>query len=189
ILSANINPSDNQTLANLNQQLSFLNIDKLDLRDIHSTIQFTDGEIQMNPLDYSWKDMSVTLDGVHSLSNEMRYNANFDIPAKYLGKEATNLLTKLSPEDAESKHILLPVYITGYGTSPKIKIDTKAAIESLTADIIEYQKNKAQDKLEGKREEIEDKLKDKGRELLDGIIPGRKKDSTNTDSRSGTKTD
>ena len=189
ILSANINPSDNQTIANLNQQLSFLNIDKLNLRDIHSTVQFKNGEIQMNPLDYSWKDMSVTLDGVHSLTNEMRYNANFDIPAKYLGKEATNLLAKLSPEDAENKHILLPVYITGSGASPKVKVDTKAAIESLAADIIEYQKGKAKDKLEDKKGELEDKLKDKGRDILDGIIPGRNKDTTETNKKPGTKTD
>ena len=105
----------------------------------------------MNPLEYSWKDMQVTLDGVHSLTNNMRYNANFDIPAKYLGKEATNLLATLSPEEAEKQHILLPVYITGSGASPKIKVDTKAAIESLAAGIIDHQKGKVKDKLEDKR--------------------------------------
>ncbi|HLW15251.1 MAG TPA: AsmA-like C-terminal region-containing protein [Flavobacteriaceae bacterium] len=189
ILSANINPADNKTVANLSQQLSFLNIEKLNLKDIHSTVQFKDGEIKMNPLEYSWRDMQVKLDGVHSLTNEMKYNANFDIPAKYLGKEATNLLARLSPEEAEKQHILLPVYITGSGTSPKIKVDTKAAIESLTAGIIDHQKDKVKDKIEDKKEEIEDKLRDKGKDLLDGIIPGRGKDSTATDKNPGTKTD
>src|SRR5690554_1125905 len=189
ILSANINPADNKTVANLSQQLSFLNIEKLNLKDIHSTVQFKDGEIKMNPLEYSWRDMQVKLDGVHSLTNEMKYNANFDIPAKYLGKEATNLLARLSPEEAEKQHILLPVYITGSGTSPKIKVDTKAAIESLTAGIIDHQKDKVKDKIEDKKEEIEDKLRDKGKDLLDGIIPGRGKDSTATDKNPGTTTD
>ena len=189
ILSANINPSDNKMIANLNQQLSFLNIEKLNLKDIHTAVQFNNGEIKMNPLEYSWQDMHVRLDGVHSLTNEMRYNANFDIPAKYLGKEATALLARLSPEDADKEHIILPVYITGSGTSPKIKVDTKAAIESLTAGIIDHQKDKARDKLEDKKGELEDKLRDKGKEFFDGIIPGREKDSTATDKKPGTKTD
>lgn len=191
ILSANINPSDNKMIADLNQQLSFLNLDKLNLKDIHTTVQFKDGEIKMNPLEYSWKDMQVNLDGVHSLTNEMRYNASFDIPAKYLGKEATNLLARLSPEEADKQHILLPVYITGSGSSPKIKVDTKAAIESLTAGIIDHQKDKAKEKIEDKKGELEDKLKDKGKEFFDGIIPGRgkDKDSTATDKKPGTKTD
>lgn len=189
ILSANINPADNKTIANLSQQLSFLNIEKLNLKDIHSTLQFKNGEIKMNPLEYSWKDMQVTLDGVHSLTNNMRYNANFDIPAKYLGKEATNLLATLSPEEAEKQHILLPVYITGSGASPKIKVDTKAAIESLAAGIIDHQKGKVKDKLEDKKGELEDKLKDKGKEFFEGMIPARDKDSTKTDKVPGTKTD
>lgn len=189
ILSANINPSDNKMIANLNQQLSFLNIEKLNLKDIHTAVQFNNGEIKMNPLEYSWQDMHVRLDGVHSLTNEMRYNANFDIPAKYLGKEATALLARLSPEDADKEHIILPVYITGSGTSPKIKVDTKAAIESLTAGIIDHQKDKARDKIEDKKGELEDKLRDKGKEFFDGIIPGREKDSTATDKKPGTKTD
>lgn len=189
ILSANINPSDNKMIANLNQQLSFLDIEKLNLKDIHSAVQFKDGEIKMNPLEYSWQDMQVTLDGVHSLNNEMKYHASFDIPAKYLGKEATNILTRLSPEEADKQHILLPVYITGSGSNPKINVDTKAAIESLTAGIIDHQKDKAREKIEDKKGELEDKLRDKGKEFFDGIIPGREKDSTVTDKKPGAKTD
>lgn len=189
ILSANINPADNKLIASLDQQLSFINLDKINLKDIHSTVQFKNGEIKMNPLKYNWQDMSVTLDGVHSLFNEMRYTANFDIPAKYLGKEFTNILTRLSPEDAAKEHVLLPVYITGSGSNPKIKVDMETAIESLAADIIDHQKDKAREKIEDKREELEDKLKEKGREFFEGIIPGKDKDSTQTEKKPGVKID
>lgn len=191
ILSANINPSDNKMVANLSEQLSFLNLDKLNLKDIHTKVHFENGEINMRPMEYSWQDMHVSLEGKHSLTNEMTYKANLDIPAKYLGKEAIKLLEKLGPEDANNEHVLLPIYITGSGVKPKIKIDTKAAIESLTAEIIKYQKDKAKDKLDEKKEELEDKLKDKGKEFFDGILPGRgkDKDSTKTEKQPGTKVD
>lgn len=191
ILSATINPSDNKMVAGLNEQLSFLNLEQLNLKDIHTKVHFENGEINMQPLEYKWKDMSVNLEGKHALTSEMKYQADFDIPAKYLGKEAVKLLEKLSPEDAEKEHVLLPVYITGSGTSPKIKIDTKAAIESLTAEIIKYQKDKIKDKIDDKKGELEDNLKDKGRDFLDGLIPGRgkDKDSTKTDNQSETKID
>lgn len=191
ILSANINPSDNKMVASLNEQLGFLNLDQLNLKDIHTKVHFKNGEINMQPLEYNWKDMHVSLEGKHSLTNEMAYKANLDIPAKYLGKEAMKLLEKLGPKDAENEHVLLPIYITGSGTKPKIKVDTKAAIESLTAEIIKYQKDKAKDKIEEKKGELEDKLKDKGKEFLEGLIPGRgkDKDSTKTDKQPETKID
>lgn len=189
ILSANVNPSENKMMADLNQRLNFLNLDKLQLKDIHTKVKFKDGEIEMQPLEYSWQDMKLSLGGKHSLTNEMKYQADFDIPAKHLGKEATKILEKLRPEEADKEHVLLPVYITGSGTNPKVKIDTKAAIESLTADIIAHQKDKAKDKLEEKKEEIEDKLKEKGKDILGGFLSGKeegsdKKDKTKTDKDS-----
>lgn len=180
ILSANVNPSENKMIADLNQKLNFLNLDKLNLKDIHTKVKFENGEIEMQPFEYSWQDMKVSLGGKHSLTNEMKYQANFDIPAKYLGKEATEILERLRPEDADTEHVLLPVYITGSGTSPKVKIDTKTAIESLTADIIAHQKDKAKDKLEEKKEELEDKLKEKGKDFLGGLLSEKDKDTTKT---------
>lgn len=95
ILSANINPTENPMLAQLNEKLDFINFKDLQLKDIRTKVQFDNGTIQMQPLEYSWKDMQISLDGQHSLTNEMRYNANLNIPAKFLGKEAIQLLDRL----------------------------------------------------------------------------------------------
>jgi len=183
ILSAKVHPSDNPLVSQLNNKLEFLNLNELQLKDIHTKVQFDNGEIQMQPLEYQWKDMKISLDGKHSLTNQMQYNANLDIPAKYLGKEAVQLLNRLSPEEAEEKHVVLPIQISGSGVKPQVKIDTKAAITALTADIIDHQKDKAKEKIDEKKEELEDKLKDEAKKHLDGLFPGRKdKDSVPTDS-------
>lgn len=183
ILSAKVHPSDNPLVSQLNNKLEFLNLNDLQLKDIHTKVQFDNGEIQMQPLEYQWKDMKISLDGKHSLTNQMQYNANLDIPAKYLGKEAVQLLNRLSPEEAEEKHVVLPIQISGSGVKPQVKIDTKAAITALTADIIDHQKDKAKEKIDEKKEELEDKLKDEAKKHLDGLFPGRKdKDSVPTDS-------
>lgn len=183
ILSAKVHPSDNPLISQLNNKLEFLNLNDLQLKDIHTKVQFDNGEIQMQPLEYQWKDMKISLDGKHSLTNQMQYNANLDIPAKYLGKEAVQLLNRLSPEEAEEKHVVLPIQISGSGVKPQVKIDTKAAITALTADIIDHQKDKAKEKIDEKKEELEDKLKDEAKKHLDGLFPGRKdKDSVPTDS-------
>lgn len=185
IISAHVNPSSNPLAAQLNEKLSFVNLKEVNLNDISTKVQFNNGEIQMQPIEYSWKDMHVSLDGTHSLTNDMKYNAKLDIPAKYLGKEATQLLAKLNPVDAENKHIILPINITGSGSSPKVNIDTKAAIESLTADIIEYQKGRVEDKLNEEKEKLEDKLKDKGKDLFGNILPSKgDKDSTKVEQDS-----
>ena len=43
-----------------------------------------------------YQDIKATVGGTHGFDQNMNYNVKFDVPAKYLGKEANNLIAKLS---------------------------------------------------------------------------------------------
>ena len=93
-----------------------------------------------------------------------------------MGGEVTNLLAKLDPSEAENTKVNLPIGLNGTMTNPKISIDTKAAISTLTQKLIDKQKNE---------------LKDKGTDILNDLIGGgnKPKDSTNTGTTGTPKTD
>ena len=91
----------------------------------------------------------------------MDYKATFNVPAKYLGKEVTGLLTKL---DASNQDMLVPVTanLSGAFTSPTVNTDLKSAVGNLTTQLVQQQKTK---------------LINKG---VNSLLGSSSKDSTNT---------
>lgn len=177
ILNAEANTSSMPLLNTLDAQLSFIDLDRLSLRDVAANFTFKDGGIQVSPFDFNVKDIKVTASGSHSLTNNMNYNLNLDVPAKYFGSEVTSLLSKLDPAEANTMMVTLPVSLGGTIKSPTVAVNTKAAVSQLTQQLIEKQKGK---------------LIDKGTNLLDDILgdklplgsnqnkPNSNKDSTTT---------
>ena len=99
----------------------------------------------------------------------MGYEAIVNVPAKYLGKEVTNLIAQLSEQDGENIKIPVNAMISGSFKNPTIKTDFKSAVSDLTKQLVAQQKNK----LIGQgKEKVEDALKD----LLGG--KGKPKDTT-----------
>ncbi|PKA83306.1 AsmA-like protein [Ulvibacter sp. MAR_2010_11] len=175
IITAEVNSQETPLLAKLGEQISFLNLQQLSLRDVSTAFTFNNGNIEIKPFDFNVKGIKVTAGGKHGLDKRIDYNLTFDVPAKYLGGDVTKLLAKLNPEDANNMTVSLPVGLTGSFTSPQIALNTEAAVKALTQKLIEKQK---QD------------LKDKGTDILKDIITGNtpKKDSTETTNTGNTTT-
>lgn len=169
ILTAEVDKSKTPLLSKLGEQVKFLNIDKLSLRDVSTVLKFNNGNIEVQPFDFDVKGINITVDGRHGLDKSINYNLKMDVPARYLGSEVSNLLSKLDPEEAENTTVALPVNLSGTITNPNISVDTKAAVSTLTQKLIEKQK---QD------------LKDKGTDILKDLIGGG---NTPTDSTSNGK--
>ncbi|HLA55674.1 MAG TPA: hypothetical protein VK623_06220, partial [Flavobacterium sp.] len=91
----------------------------------------------------------------------------FDVPAKYLGTEANNLIAKLSPADADKlQNIPINAVVTGNFKNPKIKTDMKQAVTNFTTQLVKQQK---------------DKLINQGTSALGNLLNGNKpKDTTKT---------
>ena len=152
ILASNINPDNSKALSLLNNNLSFINLNEVDVDNVKTKLSFEDGKVNVEPFNLNYKDIGIAIGGSHSLDQTMDYDATFNVPAKYLGKEATALLAKLDESDANT---LVPITanITGNFTSPSVKTDLKSAVTNLTTTLakkqIEKQKSKLLDKAVG----------------------------------------
>tara|TARA_A100000171_G_C2140139_1_gene154560 strand:- start:8048 stop:10678 length:2631 start_codon:yes stop_codon:yes gene_type:complete len=176
IITAEVDKNKTPLLSKLGDKVSFLNLDRLSLRDVSTVLKFNNGNIEVQPFDFDVKGIGVTVAGTHSLDKTINYNVNLDVPAEYLGGEVNNLLAKLDPSEAANTTVKLPIGLRGSMTNPQISVDTKAAISTLTQKLIDKQK---QD------------LKDKGTDIIKDLIGGgnKPKDSTNTNNTGTPKTD
>ncbi|MFT5750950.1 MAG: hypothetical protein ACI828_002464 [Flavobacteriales bacterium] len=184
LLTAEINTDASPLLTELDSKLSFINLKDIDLSALKTNLQFKDGAVVVQPFTIKVKDINVEVSGGHTFENIMNYQLKLDLPAKYLGSEASNLLATLSDTEKENLFVDLPISLSGNFAKPNIKINTKAAIGSLTTQIVDIQKKRLQNDLEDK---IDDVLGDTVGDVLGDILGGNKpKDSTATSSGSGT---
>ena len=172
ILTAEVDKQELPLLSRLGEKVSFLNIDRLSLRDVSTVLKFNNGNIEVQPFDFDVKGINVAVRGSHGLDKSISYNATLDVPGKYLGGDVSNLLAKLDPENAQNVTVNVPVNINGTLNNPSISVDTKSAVSELTQRLIEKQKQE---------------LKDKGTDILGDILGGgNKKDSTDTQQNTTT---
>lgn len=174
IITAEVNSEQAPLLSKLGEQVSFLNIDRLSLRDVSTALTFDNGRIAVKPFDFDIKGIKVTASGSHGLDKSIDYNLKMDVPAKYLGSDVSKLLAKLDPKDANEMTVGLPVGLTGTFTNPSISLNTETAVKTLTQKLIEKQK---QD------------LLDKGTDILGDLISGgtpKPKDSSQTTTTGNT---
>ncbi len=157
ILSAEVNKDKMPLVSNLGNQLSFLDFDKLKLKNITTNLTFDNGNINVKPFDFDVKGVKVTAGGSHSLNQQLNYDLKLDVPAKYLGNEVTSLLAKIDPAEANAMTVALPIGLSGSFTNPKVNVNMKSAVTALTQKLIDKQK---------------DALIDKGTNAIKDIITG-----------------
>ena len=98
----------------------------------------------------------------------MNYNVKFDVPAKYLGSEATSLLAKLTPADQKKiDNIPVNAILGGNFKQPKITTDIQQASKNLANQVLKMQK---------------EKYIDKGTAALNNLLGGNKANATKTDT-------
>ena len=173
ILSAEVNTNSTPLLATLGKNLDFLNKENLTLKDVKTSLDFSDGKIIVKPFDFNVEDIKITAGGSHRLDKSIDYNLNLDVPAKYLGSDVNSLLAKLDPEEANSMMISLPVGLKGSFTNPQVSVNTKAAINSLTQTLVAKQK---------------EELLNQGTDLLNDLISGGSKPNDSISSGTNTST-
>jgi hypothetical protein len=168
LLSTTVNSKSTPLLTALDNQLGFIDLNKINLNDIKTAITFQDGKVNIKPFDLKYQDIKINVGGTHGFDQTMNYNVKFDVPAKYLGTEVNNLIAKLSPSEASKMESIPITAIVGgnFGT-PKISTDLKQATTSLVNNLIKQQK---------------DKLVDQGKSALGELIDKNKKpgDTTKT---------
>jgi len=140
LLSTKINPKNTKALSLLDDKLSFIDLSKLDLSDIKTHLSFDKGKVAVKPFNLKYKDIGINIGGSHSFDQNMNYNVTLDVPAKYLGNEAKDLLSKLSAKD---QNITVPITanITGNMKNPSVKTDLSSSVSKLSQKLIQQQKD------------------------------------------------
>lgn len=143
LLSTTVNAQNSTLLSALSSNVKFLDLNKVNLNDIKAAVTFENGKVNVKPFDIKYQDIKVTVGGTHGFDQTMNYNLKFDVPAKYLGTEANNLIAKLSPADAAKlDNIPINALLTGNFSNPKVSTDMKAAVSNLTTQLVNQQKEK-----------------------------------------------
>lgn len=153
--TTDIQTSNMPLLAALDSKLDFINIADLNLETLTTGLDFKDGHVIVSPFDFKIKGVTVNVNGGHSFENVMDYTIDLDVPASYLGKDVSGLLSKLTAQERERLHVPLPIVLSGSFTNPTIKVNSQAAISNLSNQIIEIQKQH---------------LKDKGNDILQDVL-------------------
>jgi hypothetical protein len=176
LLSTTVNSKNSTLLSALDSNLNFVDLSKLNLNDLKAAVTFKDGKVNVQPFDLKYQDIKVTVGGTHGFDQNMNYNLKLDVPAKYLGTEANNLIAKLSPADAQKvETVPINAILGGSFSSPKISTDIKQATTNLVNNLVKQQK---------------DKLVTGGKDALNNIITNATKpktDSTKTDVKNDVK--
>jgi len=143
LLSTTVNAKNSTVLNSLTSNVKFLDLNKLNLNDLKMALAFDNGKVNVKPFDIKYQDIKVSVGGTHGFDQSMNYNLKFDVPAKYLGTEANNLIAKMSPADAAKlDNIPINASLTGNFSNPKVSTDMKAAVSNLTTQLVNQQKEK-----------------------------------------------
>jgi hypothetical protein len=113
--------------------LAFIDLNKLDLKNIKTTLQFDKGKITIKPFNLNYEDVNIEISGSHSFINELVYTTTFEVPAKYFGSQLGGILFQLSNKD-----IKVPIIasIAGTMSTSKITTDMKKSVNNLSNQLI-----------------------------------------------------
>lgn len=175
LLSTTINANNSTLLKALTSNLKFIDLNKANLNDVKASLIFKDGKVNVKPFDIKYQDIKATIGGTHGFDQNMDYSIKFNVPAKYLGKEANAFIAKMSPADAAKfDNIPVTALMAGNFSNPKISTDMKTVMTNLTMQLAKQQS---------------DKLVKKGASELDKLLNSSKKTDADTTKTNTQKED
>jgi hypothetical protein len=167
LLKTKLKVSNSKALSLLGDNVSFLDVNKLNLDNVTAFFSFENGLVTLKPIPLKYEDIDIEVRGTHGFDNTMNYDLDFEVPLQYLGTDVMNLISKLSPkEGVKLTTILVKASLNGSFNNPSFSTNIKEATTNLIKDLVQKQK-----------QHLIDKGKNRITDLLDG---NSKKDSTKT---------
>ncbi|MCK0178911.1 AsmA family protein [Flavobacteriaceae bacterium S0862] len=175
---SSVNSEKLQVLGELQENLNFIDFEKLNLDDLKTNLSFENGLVHVKPFNVTYQDIDFQVSGSHGFDKSLNYKAVLNVPAKYLGGEVNRLIGRINDNEVNKITIPVTANISGTYTSPQVSTDLTSGISNLTKQLIEIEKQKLLNA--GK-----DKLKD----LLDGVLNNKKKSTDTTKANTQNKKD
>ncbi len=200
LLTTKINSNQGDLFNKLESTFSFIDFNKLDLKDLKTKLEFANGQVSVKPFQLHYEDITIDVSGSHSFDKTLGYNAVFNVPAKYLGSDINRLIGKIDSEDSKNISIPVTANIGGSYTSPTVTTDFTSGVSNLTKQLVEIEKqkllNQGKDKVKdligdviggnkSKTDSIKQQQNNAVKDVLKGIIGSKK---TDTDSSSNSNT-
>ncbi|MET7030059.1 AsmA-like C-terminal region-containing protein [Sediminicola luteus] len=169
LFTEKIDTDKSKLLSSLDGALNFIDFDKLDLKELKTALTFEDGLVKVKPFTIKYQDIAINVAGSHTFDQKLNYTATFEVPAKYLGKDISNLIAKIDDKSLEGLTIPVTANIGGLYSSPTVSTDLTSGVKNLTAKLVEIEKQK-----------LLNQGKDKAKNLIGGLLGGdaKTKDST-----------
>ncbi len=186
LLGTKVNPKKTKALSLLDNKLSFIDLNKLDLSNIKTHLAFKEGKVEVSPFNLKYQDIGIQVGGSHGFDQNMNYNVTFDVPAKYLGNEVKGLLSKLNGANDDTT-VPVTASISGNMSSPNVSTDLSSSVTKLTQKLVQQQKdnlvnNTLNNLLGGDKKESKDKkgsetekTVNKVKDVLGGLFGKKKK--------------
>jgi hypothetical protein len=171
VLTRKVESKKSPLLSSLDGKLNFLNLDKLNLKDLKTKLSFENGQVAVSPFTITIEDIPVEISGAHGFDNKMNYNAVLQVPAKYLGSDVNRLIGKINDNEVNKISIPVTANIGGSFTIPSIKTDLTSGVANLTQQLVEIEKQK-----------LIGKGKNEVKNLLGGLLGGKTPTTIPTDS-------
>lgn len=142
VLAAKPSGQKAEVLQALDDRMNFINLQELDLKGLKTYLSFEKGKVAVKPFTVKYRDIGVTVEGSHTFDQQLTYQANFDVPAHYLGPEVNRLLAQIKEPGLEQTTIPVAARIGGTYTQPTVETDLQAVVKNLTVRLVDYQKQK-----------------------------------------------
>ena len=172
LLTTKIEPKNTLLFEALDANIPFLDLNKLNLKDLKTRLSFENGQVAVKPFDLKYEDITIRVSGTHGFDKTVNYSTVFDVPAKYLGNEVTSLLSQIDAKEAKDITVPVTTNIGGSFTKPTITTDISQSVTNLTNQLIAIKKKQ---------------LLNQGGNLLNDLLNNnsKPKDSTNTNNNTG----
>ena len=177
LLTDKIDAESAPLLTALDSKLSFLDLDKLNLKDLKTALTFEDGVVKVEPFTIKYQDFAINVAGSHTFDQKLNYAATIEVPAKYLGNDINNLIARIDEKSLENLTIPVTANIGGGYTSPTVTTDLTSGIKNLTAQLVEIEKEK-----------LINKGKDKAKDFIGDLIANNQKATDSTKKENQEKT-
>ncbi|MCK0189537.1 AsmA family protein [Arenibacter sp. F20364] len=183
LLTTEIDAKSAPLLTELDSKLNFLDLEKLNLKDLKTVLSFEDGVVKVKPFTIKYQDFVINVAGSHTFDQKLNYAATIEVPAKYLGKDINTLIARIDEKSLENLTIPITANIGGGYTSPTVTTDLTSGIKNLTAQLVEIEKqkliNKGKDKatdfigdLIAKNQKATDSAKKENQDKTQDVIGG-----------------
>ena len=77
LLTSKISTTENELLKSLSNNLNFIDFEKLDLKDLKTKLDFSNGQVSVKPFQLQYEDIIIDVSGAHGFDKTLRYNAIF----------------------------------------------------------------------------------------------------------------